>query len=177
MEKISGLKTIVITGPESTGKTLISEYLSGKLGCPWIPEYARGYIGQLNRPYIYEDLVHIAENQVNHKNEIEKSGASMVILDTWLIITKVWFLEAFKRYPEKLNSEINNHKIDLYIICKPDIPWIPDPLRENGGHKREYLMSRYIEEIRATGSDYIIIGGEGEERFNNAYNAVKSNKL
>jgi len=177
MEKKSDLKTIVITGPESTGKTIISEYLSGKLGCPWIPEYARDYIGRLNRPYVYEDLVHIAESQVNDKNEIEKTGAPMVILDTWLIITKVWFLEAFKKYPATLNSEIANHKIDLYIICKPDIPWVPDPLRENGGQKREYLMNRYIEEIRATGCDYVIIGGEGNDRFKNAFNAVKLMRL
>jgi nicotinamide riboside kinase len=168
------LRTIVITGPESTGKTMISKYLGSQLDCPWIPEYARDYIGSLNRHYNYSDLVHIAETQVNQKNEIEKSGAYMLVLDTWLIITKVWFLEVFNKFPEWLDNEIANHKIDLFLVCKPDIPWIPDPLRENGGEKRDYLMNRYIEEIRNTGWKYSIIGGTGEERYKNALESVKT---
>jgi nicotinamide riboside kinase len=168
------LKTIVVTGPESTGKTMISAYLARHLACPWIPEYARIYLGSLARPYHYDDLIHIAETQIRQKNEIEKIGTSLVVLDTWLIITKVWFIEVFKSYPLWLDEEIGKHKIDLFVICKPDIPWIPDPLRENGGEKRDYLMNRYIDEIKNTGMDFIIIGGRNNERYSNALNAVKT---
>ncbi len=172
-KKFCKLKTIVITGPESTGKTMISEYLAGSLGCPWIPEYARQYIGSLDRPYNYSDLVHIADNQILHRKSIEKTGAPMLILDTWLIITKVWFMEVFNKYPGYLDEEISKQVIDLFLICKPDIPWISDRLRENGGVKRDYLMNRYVEEIRTTGRDFILIGGTGEERYHNALQAVK----
>jgi nicotinamide riboside kinase len=168
------LRTIVLTGPESTGKTMISAWLAEKLGCPWIPEYARDYIGSLDRPYTYPDLVHILSKQIHQKDDFEKKEPSILILDTWLIITKVWFLEVFNKYPDYLDNEISKHVIDLYIICKPDIPWIPDPLRENGGEKREYLMQRYIEEIKNTGRSFVFIGGTGDERFQNALNAVKS---
>jgi NadR type nicotinamide-nucleotide adenylyltransferase len=168
------LKTIVVTGPESTGKTMISAYLAGQLNCPWIPEYARDYIGSLDRHYNYSDLIHIAETQVNRKKEIENSGASFLVLDTWLIITKVWFQEVFNKYPIWIDNEIKTHKIDLFLVCKPDIPWIPDPLRENGGEKREYLMNRYIEEIQKSGTKYILIGGTGDERYKNAFNSVKT---
>jgi nicotinamide riboside kinase len=168
------LKTIVVTGPESTGKTMISAYLAGQLGCPWIPEYARDYIGSLNRHYNYSDIEHIAENQVARKKEIEKSGASMLVLDTWLIITKVWFQEVYNKYPDWIDKEIETQYIDLFLVCKPDIPWIPDPLRENGGEKREYLLSRYIEEIQKTDMKYILIGGTGNERYNNAFESVKT---
>jgi len=167
------LRTIVITGPESTGKTLISEYLANKLGCTWIPEFARDYIGSLDRPYIYSDLIKIADNQILQKRNVEKTGEVIVIFDTWLIITKVWFMEVFHKYPGYLDEEISKQLIDLFVICKPDIPWVPDPLRENGGEKRIYLMNRYIEEIRKTGRDYVLIGGEGEERYSNALQAVK----
>ena len=163
----------MVSGPESTGKTLISSFLASQLVCPWIPEYARDYIGKLDRPYNYSDLVHIAENQIFGKNEIEKEGATLLILDTWLIITKVWFLEVFKKYPEWLDSEISKHKIDLYLVCKPDIPWVPDPLRENGGEKRDYLMGRYLEEIKKTGCSFMLIGGKGEERYRNALDSVR----
>ncbi len=167
------LRTVVITGPESTGKTLISEYLALQLGCPWIPEYAREYIGSLNRPYIYEDLIHIADKQILQKRNVEKTGTGMVIFDTWLIITKVWFMEVFHKYPEYIDEEISKQEIDLFVVCRPDIPWVPDPIRENGGEKRVYLMSRYVEEIRKTGRDFVLIGGEGKERYSNALQAVK----
>jgi nicotinamide riboside kinase len=162
----------VVTGPESTGKTIISSYLADKMNCSWIPEYAREYIGNLARPYNYEDLVHIAENQVIQKNALGKASGSFLVLDTWLIITKVWFIEVYNRYPEWLDSEISNHKIDLFLVCKPDIPWVPDPLRENGGEKREYLLKRYIEEIKNTSSDFVLIGGIGDNRFQNVIQAV-----
>lgn len=168
------MRTIVVTGPESTGKTMISANLALHLDCNWIPEYAREYIGSLNRPYNYKDLVHISETQVFQKNEMEKTGSAMLVLDTWLIITKVWFMEVYEICPSWLDEEIAQHKIDLFIICKPDIPWIPDPLRENGGEKRTYLMSRYIEEIKNTGNDFIIIGGIGDIRYHNALQAVKN---
>jgi len=96
----------------------------------------------------------------------------MLVLDTWLIITKVWFQEVFNKYPGWMDEEINAGKIDLFLVCSPDIPWIPDPLRENGGEKREYLMNRYLEEIKKTGSNYSIIGGTGLDRYQNALDAA-----
>ena len=172
-KKFGNLKTIVVTGPESTGKTMISAYLARHLDCRWIPEYARDYVGKLNRSYNYNDLVHIAETQVSRKNEIETTKDSILILDTWLIITKVWFMEVYNKYPDWLDEEIVKNKIDLFVICKPDIPWVQDPLRENGGEKRDYLMKRYVEEIRNTGWDFIIIGGMGNDRYHNALQAVQ----
>lgn len=152
---------------------MISEYLANRLACPWIPEYARDYIGQLSRPYNYNDIVHIAETQVQQKEKKEKAGVALLVLDTWLIITKIWFLEVYNKYPSWLDNEILKGKTDLFLICKPDIPWIPDPLRENGGEKREYLMNRYIEEIRKIGAEYKMIGGLGDLRYSNALEAVK----
>jgi NadR type nicotinamide-nucleotide adenylyltransferase len=168
------LKTVVVTGPESTGKTLISEYLSGQLSCEWIPEYAREYIGSLGRQYRYDDLVHIAETQIRQRNEAEQNGTSLLVLDTWLIITKVWFSEVFGTCPEFVLRAISEYKPDLFLVCMPDIPWVPDPLRENGGEKREYLLNSYIKEIKKTGVSYLKISGTGEERYRSALEGVRS---
>ncbi len=167
------MKTIVVTGPESTGKTAVSAYLAEALNCPWVPEYAREYIGSLTRTYTYDDLLHITESQISQKKEAEKSNPSILVLDTWLIITKVWFIEVFNEYPECIDQYLANHRIDLYLICLPDIPWVPDPLRENGGEKRNYLLKRYMEEIKNSGSEFVLIGGADEKRYANALNAVK----
>ena len=166
------MTTIVVTGPESTGKTLISEFLARKLNGFCIPEFAREYIIGIKRPYTYQDLEIIAETQIKQRKLAEVKYKGYIILDTWLIITKIWFDEVYGRYPLWLDESIYNHPVDLYLLCEPDIPWIPDPVRENGGERRKYLFNRYLNEIKKTGIPFEFVSGINEERFNNALNKV-----
>ena len=53
-------KKIVVTGPESTGKSTLCEQLAKKYNTTWVPEYAREYLLKLGRPYTYDDLLIIA---------------------------------------------------------------------------------------------------------------------
>ena len=167
--------TIVLTGPESTGKSLLSEFLAKKLDGIWIPEFAREYISKINRPYTYSDLEFIAKTQINQRKVAERKVKEFLILDTWLIITKIWFIEVYERFPEWIDETINNYPVDLYLLCEPDIPWVPDPLRENGGERRNYLFRRYFDEIMKTGVPYEIVSGVNDGRYNNALNKVKMN--
>ena len=57
------MNRILITGPESTGKTELAYYLSRHTGGRVVPEYARKYVQNLQRPYTYEDVLTIAERQ------------------------------------------------------------------------------------------------------------------
>ena len=92
MESTGGLKKVVVTGPESTGKTILSAELASRLNARWIPEFARMYVEALTRPYTYEDVELIARHQVKEEQKLSKiSGQGILILDTWLIITKIWF--------------------------------------------------------------------------------------
>ncbi|MEQ9412246.1 MAG: ATP-binding protein, partial [Cyclobacteriaceae bacterium] len=54
------IKKIVIIGPECTGKSELSEYLSEYFNTCWVAEYARAYLDNLNAPYIESDLLKIA---------------------------------------------------------------------------------------------------------------------
>ena len=60
----SNINRIVITGPESTGKTALAQALSEKYGAHWIPEYARHYVENLDRSYDFDDVVAIAKHQM-----------------------------------------------------------------------------------------------------------------
>ena len=46
------MKKIVFTGPESSGKTTISESVAQKFNLPIVEEYARKSLTELNRAYI-----------------------------------------------------------------------------------------------------------------------------
>jgi NadR type nicotinamide-nucleotide adenylyltransferase len=161
-------KKVVITGPESTGKSTLAEQLAKHYHSEFIPEYARTYVEKLNRPYVYEDLEHIAKRQIQDLKTYESNSNNIFFLDTYLIITKVWFDVVFHKHPDWIIESIKNSNIDLYLLCATDLPWQPDSVRENGGEKREQLFTMYQQELEKYGLNYRIVRGLGEERLDNA---------
>jgi nicotinamide riboside kinase len=163
---------IVISGPESTGKTLLTEFLADHYHTVCVPEYAREYIGGLTRPYCYDDVEQIALKQIELEKFFSEKATQILFYDTWLIITKTWFKVVFGRYPDWLDNKIRDSLIDLYLLCYYDIPWVPDPLRENPGKMRKKLFNIYQEEINRTGVPIRIIRGKGVDRYQNALKIV-----
>lgn len=166
-------RTIIITGAESTGKSLLTQGLAKHFQVPFIPEFARNYIENLGRKYNYRDVELIAKNQIQQLNEFKQSNIPWIFSDTWLVITKIWFEEVFAKVPGWLDSEIKKTEIDLFLVCDTDLPWEPDSVRENGGEKRLYLQQRYIETIDHYGFDFKIITGKNKTRLQNAIKQLK----
>ncbi len=166
-------KIIVITGAESTGKSTLTEELARHFNMPFIPELARSYIENLGRKYTYSDIEKIAELQIEQLRKYRNSDYPFIFLDTWLIVTKIWFEVIFKKEPAWLLHEIRNTNINLFLVCNTDIPWIPDAVRENGGEMREVLNSMYIETISKLNYNYKIISGKDQERFIQALHWTK----
>ena len=169
-------KLIAITGAESTGKSTLCKALASHYQIPFIPEYAREFVANLERDYTYDDLEHIARKQLEQLNTALKTHSEIIILDTWLVITKIWFEVCFSHYPLWMEETIKNTKIDLFLVCDTDLPWIEDPVRENGGNKRNQLQKRYIGEIKKYGFPYQIVNGEGEDRIQKALNFITNLK-
>ncbi len=165
----SDSRIVIITGPESTGKTSISQFLVEHYQAGFIEEYARSYIGNLTRPYLYDDIEHIANWQKKAIIDARKQKG-IWIADTYLIITKVWLQWIAGKYPSWIDKEISQTTDCLYILCAPDIEWLPDPLRENGGENRIKLFNAYQKELEQFGLKYQIVTGTGNQRFLNALN-------
>lgn len=163
---------IIVTGPESTGKTELVEGLSKEFQGELIPEYAREYIENLGKAYTYDDVVHVAERQVRKYNKCLSAKTELIFIDTYLIITKIWFTKVFREVPEWIDAELSKTKADFYLLCKPDIPWVPDKVRENGGEMRETLFNEYKDEIMKLGAQHAIISGTGYSRLQMAIDKV-----
>lgn len=164
---------IVITGPESAGKSVLSQQLADHYHTLYIPEYARDYIGGLGRKYCEADLVHIAQKQIEEKEKYSHIANRILFLDTFLIITKIWFEEVYHFCPVWLDRSLRESDIDLFLLCNTDLEWVPDPLRENGGERREYLFKRYEQELKHYNFHYGIVKGTNEERLRNAIRIVE----
>lgn len=177
MEKRTGnvddkIIRIVLTGSECTGKSTLAVRLAQHYTTLYIPEYAREYVGSLSRPYNYDDVVHIAETQAKQLEEYSNRANRILFLDTYLIITKVWFDLVFNRRPDWIDKELSKHSVDFYLLCDTDIPWEADPVRENGGPRREFLMGLYKKELVDFGCEFGIVQGSGDERLRNAIRLV-----
>ncbi|MEL7587370.1 MAG: ATP-binding protein [Prolixibacteraceae bacterium] len=166
-------RIIVITGPESTAKSTLTRELSAYFGGNFFPEYAREYLTGKEAGYTYADVEQIARKQIK-QYQAARQFEGLVFLDTWLIITRTWFDWVFNKVPSWLEEAIANHPVDLFLLCRPDIPWQPDPLRENGGEQREKLFMNYRQELQSRGFFFMEVGGEGDLRVRNAIEAVKA---
>ncbi|MCR5049642.1 MAG: ATP-binding protein [Paludibacteraceae bacterium] len=160
---------IGIIGPESTGKSVLAENLAERLNGLLIPEYARYYVEHKGTTDVtWDELCEIAKYQIDEIASIFsrthiglKSNSTTCIFDTELIVTKVWYEYVFGQVPEWLNEAIKTYPMDVYLLCMPDIPWIPDKARSNGGDAiRWELYRRYEEEIQNMAIPYYIIRHE-----------------
>lgn len=166
------IKKIVLTGPESSGKTTLAKQLSEHLGAIWVPEYARQYITTLKRSYRESDLVNIAKGQLSLEELSLKRTTDYLICDTDLLTIKIWSLVKFGRCNGFVIDTIEKRSYDLYLLCSPDIPWEYDPQRENP-NDRSKLYDIYKKELEFYGKNFSEIKGNEEERLKQALEYIQ----
>ncbi len=166
------LKRIAVTGPESTGKTVLTQQLANFFHGNAVPEFSREYLLNIGKNYSLNDIVNIAKGQLKREEEIAEISTGFLFCDTDLLVTKIWAEEVFGTCPEWILSAFQNHRYDLYLLCYPDIPWEPDPLRENPSD-RDRLFKIYEKTLQEFNMPYHIINGMENKRLLNAVNFVK----
>lgn len=164
---------VVISGPESSGKSTLTMELSKHFSVPAVPEYARDYVVRLKRLYTFADVETIARRQIAlyWMQERKSKDGDIIFFDTFLIITKVWFQQVYHCCPVWLHQAIIQLKPDLVLLCQPDIAWVADGVRENP-NRREYLLECYQNELEYYGFRYTLINGFGPQRLSNAIRMV-----
>ena len=124
---------IAITGPESSGKTTLANSLGDFYKCPVVKEVSRDYLKK-KTTYNYTDLLEIAKQQKKLELKLTKKN-KLIICDTTLQVIKIWSIEKFKKCHPWILSQPDDYI--HYFLCKPDIPWVSDPLRENQGSSQD----------------------------------------
>jgi len=160
---------VFVTGSESTGKTVLAKSLSTHYQKDWIPEFARSFVENLDRPYNFQDVEEIAAKQIHDFKAA--SDKDLVFADTGLIITKIWFEKKYKKIPSWFSDVYERMSRGYYLLCENDLPWISDPVRENP-NIREELNYLYEREINKLEYPFIRISGQGESRLLKAIEQV-----
>jgi NadR type nicotinamide-nucleotide adenylyltransferase len=166
------MKRVVITGPESTGKSWLAKNLAKHYDTVWVPEYARDYIASLKREYTQNDILYIAQQQLKLEQEQAQKANGLLFCDTSMLVTKIWSDFVFGSCPDWIEQQLDNHIYDLYLLCYIDTPWEEDPLREHP-NKRKTLFSIYENELKQRDFPFEIITGLDTQRLNNAVHAIE----
>jgi NadR type nicotinamide-nucleotide adenylyltransferase len=168
-------KKVVVIGPESTGKSTLSESLAMHFGCDWVPEYAREYLENLGRQYRYEDLLTIAKGQTNLEDQMASNNEGLLICDTDLQVIKIWSQHRFGKVDPWIEYQIKSRKYDLYLLANIDIPWQDDPLREHPAPEmRQYFFRKYHETLEASRVPFYVVSGDKSARLQTAIAQVKA---
>jgi NadR type nicotinamide-nucleotide adenylyltransferase len=179
------LKKIVIIGPESTGKSTLCQQLAQHYETTWCPEFAREYLLTNGSNYEFDDLLTIAKCQLALEDEyidtlernslplLEKGGHLPIFIDTDMYVMKVWCQFVFGKVHDFVLENIAKRKYDLYLLCKVDLPWVKDELREYPDiATREKLYQLYKNILQNQPVPWVDVSGTYEERLAKAIAAV-----
>jgi NadR type nicotinamide-nucleotide adenylyltransferase len=164
---------VVLTGSESTGKTELAHALASHFVAPVAEEFVRAYAVARGGTLNFADHGAIARGQMAHEDAAVSQAKDLVILDTDLVSTVVYCEHYFGRCPQWIEDEARARAADLYLLTRPDIPWVADGVRDRGD-RRDEMHALFRAKLSALGARVVEIGGAREERLRMAIQAIDS---
>ena len=165
------IRKIAITGPESTGKSMLAEQLAAHFHSVWVPEFAREYLDKLGKPYEEKDILQIARGQLKQEAIMMKSASEYLFCDTDMLVTKIWSDVKYNRCDPWILKNFEIHRYGLYLLCDIDLPWEFDPLREHPDRRR-FLFDLYFNELKSRNFPFAVIRGTGPDRLHHAITTI-----
>ncbi len=165
------LKKIVLTGPESTGKSTLSKKLAAHYKTCSVEEYGRTYWETNTGDKDCFDIAHVAAGQLWLEEQAAERANKMLFCDTDLLVTQIWSEIYYQKCPAWIIQYNHQHKYDLHLLLDIDIPWVDDGTREFP-KLRQFHFDRIQEELESRNINYVLISGNYEARFEKAVAAV-----
>lgn len=154
------MQKILITGPESSGKTTLASRLALQHGGSWVPEFARTFLSTLGRPYTENDLLTILEGQLQAEQTAALKQPAYLFCDTGPEVIYIWSIVKYGHASPIIEAALDRQYYDQRWLCYPDIEWTPDPFREAPNlQERIVLFERYATLFDTRGWPYKVIRG------------------
>ena len=153
------VRRIVVSGSESTGKTTLARRLAEWLGTIWVPEFSRAYAESKPAALDARDVEPIARGTLRAEADaMTRARNGVLVLDTDLASTLVYGRHYYDVAPAWIEAEWRAHPPALYLLCHPDVPWVPDGIRDQP-RERERLHRMFVAQLADSGAPVADVRG------------------
>lgn len=150
------VKKICLFGPESTGKSTLTQRLAAHYQTEFVPEVARELI--TSNDFTVDDIVRIGHA---HQARIDlklQTANKLLFCDTDVITTQLYSKHYLNVVPEVLYDLERKVHYDRYFLLDIDVPWVADGLRDLA-HQREQMFSIFRKALEQRNISYIFVRG------------------
>lgn len=165
-------KGFLITGPESTGKSTLTERLAQHFNTIGVQEYARQWIDNHNGEWEFKDLDTFAQVQMDHIYWAKRRANKVFFTDTNQIATEIFSKAYFDMVSPNVRGKVRFHSkdnIDFAFLMDVDCPWVDDGQRDFPDQAvRQFMLSEHERYLKDLGIPYMTLSGSWDEKFNKA---------
>lgn len=170
------MKVLVLTGPESAGKSWLGARLQQHFGGLLVGEYVRDFIDTEQRDTCLADIPTIARGQLALEDAARQQAPHLLILDTHLLSNMLWSQTLFGSYPAWLEDELLQRPYHQHLLLSPEgIDWHDDGQRcqpDLAERLRFYDDCRAW--LRTHCQPFVEIGGDWAERERQAFSHTRA---
>jgi HTH-type transcriptional repressor of NAD biosynthesis genes len=169
------VKRIVIMGPESCGKSTLTQDLANHFSTNFVIEYGR-LVYENNGGVIIDDFIPISKGRQDLEDWMIKHSNKLLFCDTEDITTylfsKMYYPNECHKVEEYFKDVLEKKpKYDLYILLKPDCAAIQDGTRQFLDERwQHYEVIK--KELIERDCNFVEIGGDWDNRLKESKNLV-----
>ncbi len=155
------VKKIWFYGPESTGKTTMTQRMAEIFQTEWVPEVAREFL--VTNDFSIDDIIKIGCAHDQRIQEKVKAANKFLMCDTDAITTQIYSRYYLDDVPSVLYALEAKTRYDHYFLFDIDVAWVPDGLRDLG-EQRESMFQIFRDELIKRKIPYTLVQGTYQER-------------
>ena len=165
-------RRVVLTGVESTGKSTLAPQLAAHFGGMLMPEYGRHWAENNGTDFSIAALRGIAAGHIAACEALAAGQPCLIVEDTDIVMTSAWSVMLHGRRDPLLSTLPATG--DLYLLFRPDTPWVDDGTRMFGGEKRSHFHNVVRHELDIRGITPVVIEGDWAARRAKAITAIET---
>lgn len=159
----SFVKTVLFLGGESTGKSTLAKGLAERMNTQYVTEYGRTLWEERGGQLKFEDMLIIAQTQLEHQKQKMQDADKWLFCDTSPLTTMFYSQAMFGKVDDEL-KRLADTAYDFVFLCDADFDFVQDGTRQEATFRLEQ-QKWYEGALNARAIPYARLSGSVEARI------------